>query len=434
MIWETTTLNEVALNIQTGPFGSQLHQSDYSADGVPVVMPKDLIGGQISEQTIARVSNSHVERLRRHKIHEGDILYARRGDVGRCAYATQKETNWLCGTGCLRISIDRRIAIPKFIYYSLQLPKSIGWVENHAVGATMLNLNTSILSKVPVSLPPLPTQKRIADILSAYDDLIENNRKQIKLLEEAAQRLYKEWFVDLRFPGYENTKIVDGVPEGWKYVSIGDTIEYEIGGGWGQDDIKETFEAPAYVIRGTDFYGITHGNFSDLPFRYHKQSNLNGRKLIDGDIIFEVSGGSKTEGVAKTVLIRNKFLEQLNQPVMCASFCKLIRTKESAYSQILYDSLQYMRASGITNEFDKRSASSIVNYRWKDFLAQRFIFMPNDKLIKQYNLISKNIYENILIKSISIEIAKQARDRLLPKLMSGEIAVYYTIKPKGHHP
>ncbi|MBR6626031.1 MAG: restriction endonuclease subunit S, partial [Mailhella sp.] len=105
MKWETTTLGSVSGNIQTGPFGSQLHQSDYSEFGTPVVMPKDLIQGKISEETIARVSEENVVRLPRHKIQNGDILYSRRGDVGRCAYATAKEEGWLCGTGCLRVTI-----------------------------------------------------------------------------------------------------------------------------------------------------------------------------------------------------------------------------------------------------------------------------------------------------------------------------------------
>ena len=207
MSWDRVALGDIASNIQTGPFGSQLHQSDYSFSGTPVVMPKDLSGGRISEVSIARVSDDHVNRLSCHKIEVGDILYSRRGDVGRCAYATETEKGWLCGTGCLRVTIDEEKANAKFVFYQLQTPDTVGWVEKHAIGSTMLNLNTSILSNVPVILPPLETQERIAGILSAYDNLIENNQKQIRLLEEAARRLYKEWFVDFRFPGYESVTI-----------------------------------------------------------------------------------------------------------------------------------------------------------------------------------------------------------------------------------
>ena len=220
MNWKHVSLGEISVNIQTGPFGSQLHQSDYSEKGTPVVMPKDLISGHISEESIARVSDDHVERLSRHKIEVGDILYSRRGDVGRCAFASETEAGWLCGTGCLRVTIDSRKANPKFVFYQLLKADTIGCVEKHAVGSTMLNLNTSILSSVPIDLPSHDKQNHIVGVLSAYDDLIENNQKQIKLLEEAAQRLYKEWFVDLRFPGHETTPIVDGVPAGWERMLL----------------------------------------------------------------------------------------------------------------------------------------------------------------------------------------------------------------------
>jgi len=113
-------------------------------------MPKDLFEGKISEASIARVEEAHIERLSRHKILNGDILYSRRGDVGRCAYATKKETGWLCGTGCLRVTVDTEKAVPRFVFYQIQLPEITGWVEKHAIGSTMLNLNTSILSLEPI--------------------------------------------------------------------------------------------------------------------------------------------------------------------------------------------------------------------------------------------------------------------------------------------
>ena len=219
--WKKVKLGEISADIQTGPFGSQLHMSDYSEKGIPVVMPKDMINGKITEENIARVTDNHVKRLNRYIISSGNILYSRRGDVGKCVYVSEKESGWLCGTGCLRININTAIANPKFVFFQLQKTETIGWVEKNAVGATMLNLNTSILANVPLHLPPLPTQQKIASILSAYDDLIENNRRQIKLLEEAALKLYKEWFVKLNFPGHETTKIADGVPDGWKKVAIG---------------------------------------------------------------------------------------------------------------------------------------------------------------------------------------------------------------------
>ena len=267
MMWEIAKLGDISRNIQTGPFGSQLHQSDYSESGIPVVMPKDLVGGKISEESIARVDKTHVERLCRHKIETGDILYSRRGDVGRCAYVTEKEVGWLCGTGCLRVTIDSEKADSRFVFFQLQHPDTVGWVEKHAVGATMLNLNTTILSSVPIRLPALESQKRIANVLSAYDDLIENNQKQIKLLEEAVQRLYKEWFVDLRFPGHENTKIVNGVPEGWGKTNINEILTFHRG----YDLTKNEMKAGRYPVVG-----------STTVIGYHNEFKIKGPGIVTG--------------------------------------------------------------------------------------------------------------------------------------------------------
>ena len=289
-------------------------------------------------------------------------------------------------------------------------------------GTAQDNLSWQKLSTIKFPKPPLEVQRKIADYLVAYEDLIENNQRQIRLLEEAAQRLYKEWFVDLRFPGYENTPIVDGVPEGWAKVPISEMISYEIGGGWGEETSTVKCTKEAYVIRGTDFYGITHGDLLSIPFRFHAESNLASRILMDGDIVFEVSGGSRTEGVARCLLVTSAMLDTWRNNVMCASFCKLIRPQKG-YSYYLHDCFKYLRATGKTEEYDKRSASSIVNYRWKDFLVQEKLFNPSSEIIEQYSNYSSAIYSKIVNCSLQILSAKNARDRLLPKLMSGEIVV-----------
>lgn len=351
----------------------------------------------------------------------GDIVFSYEATLN--LYAIIPDGFWGClGRRMALIRPDETKAYGKYLYYYFFSEEWRSTIAAYTItGSTVDRIPIAKFPDFIISLPSMEIQHKIADILSNYDELIENNQKQIKLLEEAAQRLYKEWFVDLRFPGYEDVTIVDGVPEGWKQYFLSEIIEYEIGGGWGEDSPTEKCDKSAYVIRGTDLYGITHGNVLGIPYRYHAEKNLEARKLVDGDIIFEVSGGSRTEGVARTVLIRDTILDFLKEPVMCASFCKLIRVKEKQYSQFLFETFQYMRVSGKTAEYDKKSASSIVNYRWKDFLLQETVLIPDDKLLIRYNALSENMYQLIFKNSIEIEKAKEARDRLLPKFMSGEI-------------
>lgn len=168
--WQLTTLGQICTEqggaIQTGPFGSQLHTSDYKEKGIPVVMPTNIGDGGISEDGIARIDQSDVDRLSQHKLMLNDIVFSRRGDVTKNALVRGHEVGWFCGTGCLKVRLGtERIANPKFISHCLRLQDIKDWLVRHAVGATMPNLNTGILSAVPINLPPISVQREIAAML-----------------------------------------------------------------------------------------------------------------------------------------------------------------------------------------------------------------------------------------------------------------------------
>lgn len=383
MKWEIAKLGDISKNIQTGPFGSQLHQSDYSECGIPVVMPKDLVGGKISEESIARVDKTHVERLCRHKIEVGDILYSRRGNVGRCAYVTKKEEGWLCGTGCLRVTIDSEKADSRFVFFQLQHPDTVGWVEKHAVGATMLNLNTTILSSVPIRLPALEIQKKIADILSAYDDLIENNQKQIKLLEEAAQRLYKEWFVDLNFPGHENTKIVDGVPEGWSRTNINEILTFHRG----YDLTKNEMKAGRYPVVG-----------STTVIGYHNEFKIKGPGIVTG----------RSGSLGKYQFIWDNFWPH-NTSLYISDY-------KDHNIFFVYSLLQTVDFASLNNG----GAIPTLN---RNVLSNIEVIEPTDELQEMFAKIAEAQYRKIRNLEKQNNQLKMARDVLLPKLMSGEVEV-----------
>jgi type I restriction enzyme S subunit len=168
---------EAGGSIQTGPFGSQLHASDYVIDGTPSVMPQNIGDNRIVEDGIARVSAEDMERLEKYWLRTNDIVYSRRGDVERRALVRAENNGWLCGTGCLRVRIaDQDVHDSAFISYSLGLPASRAWITRHAVGATMLNLNTEILGRVPLSVPDIETQRAVSSVLSVFDDKIALNR------------------------------------------------------------------------------------------------------------------------------------------------------------------------------------------------------------------------------------------------------------------
>jgi type I restriction enzyme S subunit len=168
--WRATTLGAEAKQhggrIQTGPFGSQLHASDYSAEGVPVVMPQDIADRRVSTVRIARINEADAQRLARHRLETGDIIYSRRGDVERHAQISAREVGWLCGTGCLLVRMGPQWPTSMFMSLLLDRPESRAWITQHAIGATMPNLNTGILSAIPLVVPP-------DDLLRAFARLAE---------------------------------------------------------------------------------------------------------------------------------------------------------------------------------------------------------------------------------------------------------------------
>ena len=216
MTWVPTSLGEVCRSggggVQTGPFGSQLHASDYSVEGTPVVMPQDIGDNRIDTTNVARVDTAHVERLSRHMLALGDIVYSRRGDVERRALIREENVGWLCGTGCLRVHFGPRPAAdPTFVSYYLGLPQTREWIVRHAVGATMLNLNTSILSAVPMTLPSLDEQRAIAEVLGALDDKIAANAKLALTAEDLLASLFSRSGLDAELASSASGPPIDDV-------------------------------------------------------------------------------------------------------------------------------------------------------------------------------------------------------------------------------
>lgn len=158
--------------IQTGPFGSQLHASDYVPEGIPVVMPKDIGGRRVSTASIARIREQDAERLSRHRLEPGDVVYSRRGDVERHALVGVRETGWLCGTGCLLVRLGTNWPSPMFASFALDRPEMRAWISQHAIGATMPNLNTGILAAVPLVMPSDDLLRAFAQLVDPLQNLV----------------------------------------------------------------------------------------------------------------------------------------------------------------------------------------------------------------------------------------------------------------------
>ena len=404
MKWEKVKLGDIATCIQPGPFGSQLHNSDYSKEGTPIIMPKDIVGGAIVHSGLLKVSEEHVKRLSRHQVYEGNLMVARKGDVRKCAYITANENGWMTGSDCLKVVLDESKCYPKFIYYQLRSEHIGRWLEKVSIGATMPSLNTGLLSGIEMVLPPIEIQKQIAGILSVCDDLIENNQKQIKLLEEAAQRLYKEWFVDLRFPGHENTKIVDGVPEGWNIFPFSSKVDI-MSGGTPKTSIPDYYNGriPFYTPKDSD--GAFFAYKTQINITEGGLKNCNSRLYPPKTVIITARGT-----VGKTTI--------LAVPMAMNQSCYALKMKENDAPYYLFfalnneiKALRTMANGGVFNTIIGKTFDSIN------------IQIPKDPLIYGFEKTVRPFMEQIKNKLQANSKIVETRNRLLPKLMSGEVEV-----------
>jgi type I restriction enzyme, S subunit len=329
------------------------------------------------------------------------IIVGRKGTVGKVQYS---KDNFFPIDTTFYVKEDKSKADLKFLFYRLPL----SGLDTMNSDAAVPGLNRTAAINQKINLPPLPTQRKIAKILTAYDDLIENNLKRIKLLEEMAQNEFNEWYAN---------------NEDFEEVNLGSIIGHEIGGGWGAEEQSDEFSKPAYVIRGTDIDELPNGKLEKVPFRFHKKSNLASRKLQDGDIIFEVSGGSSYEGVAKTLLVTDELLKQFDNAVMPASFCKLARPIDRKYSSFLFLFWRFLRNIKGTEVFEIRSASNIVNYNWTAFLKFQKIKKPSETELEKFNKKVDPIFKQVYKLGNQNQYCKEARDILLPRLMTGMIDV-----------
>lgn len=403
MKWEKVKLGDIATCIQPGPFGSQLHNSDYSKEGTPIIMPKDIVGGAIVHSGLLKVSEEHVKRLSRHQVYEGNLMVARKGDVRKCAYITANENGWMTGSDCLKVVLDESKCYPKFIYYQLRSEHIGRWLEKVSIGATMPSLNTGLLSGIEMVLPPIEIQKQIAGILSVYDDLIKNNQKQIKLLEEAARRLYKEWFVNLRFPGYENTKIVDGVPEGWQWCKVRDVAD--INSSALPKNYKEDFID--YVDLGSVRCGHietrTRYNLNEAPGRAKRCAK-------DGDIIW----GMVRPNLKAYALVTNP----KETDVFSTGFA-VLSAKKVPYSYLYCAVTQEEFVGYLVNATNGAAYPAVkpVHFEVADILK------PDDKVLEQFHSVADSIYRKKEALENQNHNLRESRDLILPKLMSGEVEV-----------
>lgn len=330
----------------------------------------------------------------------------------------------------------------KYLYYWMTGEYFQKYLKQIQSGAAQGFLSLELIRSLPLNYPAKPTQKKIASILSAYDDLIENNNQRIQLLEEMAEEIYKEWFVRFRFPGYEQTKFLDkdgkevvhgtkgALPEGWRKVKFRDCLEHYIGGGWGEEFPEGKNIEPAHVLRGTDIPDFNKGNLNFEVKRFHTKSNLSSRICIENDIIFEVSGGTEDQSLGRTSFVTSNALERFDAPLICASFCKLLRVNKSVIDpKYILCLLKRMYKTKELKVYQVQS-TGISNYQFEDFIDAIKVNVPGTNIQEKFADLTTPMLNEIQNLGAKSQILKETRDLLLPRLISGKLSVENIPEPK----
>ena len=375
--------------------------------GYPLIRTPNIGKGRLKLDNVQRVSKEIYDKRNKRAVPQvDDIIFAREAPAGNAAIICEGQEVCL-GQRTVLIRPDKEKVYPQFLVYYILAPQQQYELLGTANGATVAHVNIPIIQNLPIELPSIEQQIKIAGIISTYDDLIENNQKQIKLLEEVAQRLYKEWFVDLRFPGYENVAVIDGVPEGWT------------------------------KSRADSFFIITIGK---TPPRAEKQWFVSGTEGIpwlsisdmgnSGVFVFATNEGLTEDAVKKhnmkvvpsgTIFVSFK----LTVGRVAIATTDMCTNEAIAHFYIDDDRLKAYTYCYLNNfEYDTLGNTSSISKAVNSKIIKSMPFvMPNEEIVFAFSKQIEPILKEIENKQLSCIKLTEARDRLLPKLMSGELEV-----------
>lgn len=394
MSWDKVKLGDVTDSC----LGKMLDQAKNKGEYHPYLANLNVRWGYFDLDNLSEMRFLDSEK-ERYGLKYGDLIICEGGEPGRCAIWKEQLPNMKIQKALHRVRVHDCLDY-RYLYYWFLYAGYRKALDQYFTGATIKHLPGDKLKSIVIEKPPFEIQKKIADILSAYDNLIENNQKQIKLLEEAAQRLYKEWFVDLRFPGWESAKIVDGVPEGWRKATLDDICS-----------LSKSVLTPDKIADNLAYIGLEH-----MPKRsiclseWGKSSDVSSNKYqyAEDDILFgkirpyfHKVGFALNSGVASTDTIIMKANDKMWSIL-------LMTVSSDSFVDFTYKTC--------------KEGSKMPRADWKE-MRQYPILIPTETLLKDYNMNIWNMTRHIKVLAMQTHFLSEARDRLLPKLMSGELEV-----------
>lgn len=389
-------LEEIAF-FQEGP---GLRNWQWTPDGMKVINGTNiLLSGQVdTSNTDKFISLLEFESRYKHfAINDGDLVLTSSGTLGKVGRIRSENLPLMMNTSVIRFrSKNPKILLDDYLHCYLRSPEFQAKIRSFAVGGAQQNFGPSHLKQISLSLPTLRVQAAIAETVTSYDDLIENNRRRIALLEQSARLLYREWFVHLRFPGHEHVKLVDGVPEGWRKERLTDLAEITMG----QSPTSDHYNKDRV---GFPFHqGVT--GFGERFVEHETWCDIRGRMAMPMDILFSVRAPVGRLNITPDEIVIGRGLSAL-------------RSKHDLQSMLFYQ---------LANHFFKEDmigGGAIFASVTKKELEGQLMLMPSLNLAREFNEFALSIDRQIGVLVEQNRKLREARDLLLPRLMSGDLVV-----------
>lgn len=405
--WNKAKLGEIASITSS----KRIYANEYKTEGIPFYRGKEIIekynGHEVSTELF--ISRERYEEIKRKfdVPRQGDILLTSVGTLG-IPWLVDEEEFYFKDGNLTWIRCNEKI-VSDFLYLWLNSPEAKKQINSMCIGSTQKALTIEIIKKFDVSLPPLDVQKAICSMVNPISDKINVNNAINRNLQEQAKTIFKEWFID-------NPNVSE-----WETGIFSDLVVSTLGGDWGKENETGNYTEQVYCVRGADIPEVNAGNKGKMPTRFILPKNYASKKLVAGDIVVEISGGSPTQSTGRVASISQSLLDRYDKGMVCTNFCRAIKPKPG-YSMFIYYYWQYLYDKGVFFLYEN-GTTGIKNLDINGFLGSEKIVLPPKELVDQFDAFCQSIFNQIFKNGISIEKLADTRDTLLPKLMSGELDV-----------
>ena len=379
---------------------------NYENGDIAWITPKDLssFSGRYIQRGERNITEIGLKSCSTQLLPKNTVLFSSRAPIGYVAIAE----NAVCTNQGFKSVIPNEDTDPIFLYYLLKYNKDK--IESMGSGTTFKEVSGNTMKNIVVSVPQdKQVQEKIASVLDAIDEKIEENERINNNLEQQAQAIFKEWFID----NLENNE--------WSTGTFSELIKSTLNGDWGKEAPTGNNTEKVYCIRGADIPEVKAGNKGKMPTRYILPKNFATKQLTAGDIVVEISGGSPTQSTGRCTAITQSLLDRYDSGMVCTNFCKAMKPKEG-YSLFIYYYWQYLYGKGVFFSYEN-GTTGIKNLDFSGFIETETILIPPVDKVIAFDDYCKQIFNQIFANGKQNEHLAVLRDTLLPKLMSGELDV-----------